>query len=141
MLGVRDADGVRAAAARLGPVIVCEELRGGVEVLCGLVRDAAVGPMVVCGVGGSWAEPMRESARTMLAPLSQAEAEALVRDVVPVARRLDEPGVAAVARTLVALGDAATDDARITEIDVNPLRVQGGDAVALDALVVVEEET
>jgi hypothetical protein len=84
---------------------------------------------------------MRETARTLLAPLSQAEAEALVRDVVPVARRLDEPGVAAVARTLVALGDAATDDARITEIDVNPLRVQGGDAVALDALVVVEEET
>jgi hypothetical protein len=27
------------------------------------------------------------------------------------------------------------------EIDVNPLRVQGADAVALDALVVVEEET
>jgi acetyltransferase len=140
VLGLRDADGVRAAAARLGPVIVCEELRGGVEVLCGLVRDAAVGPMVVCGVGGSWAEPMRETARTMLAPLSQAEAEALVRDVAPVARRLDDAGVTAVARTLVALGDAAADDPRITEIDVNPLRVQGGDAVALDALVVVEED-
>jgi acetate---CoA ligase (ADP-forming) len=75
-----------------------------------------------------------------VAPLSQAEAEALVRDVLPVARRLDDAGVTAVARTLVALGDAAVADPRITEIDVNPLRVTGGEAVALDALVVVEEE-
>jgi acetyltransferase len=140
VLGVADEGGVRAAAGRLGPVIVCEELRGGVEVLCGLVRDPGLGPMVVCGVGGSWAEPLRESARTMLAPLSQGEAERLVRDVAPVARRLDDAGVAAVAATLVALGDAAADDPRIAEIDVNPLRVHGSSAVALDALVVLEEE-
>lgn len=139
VLGVGDEAGVRAAAERLGPVIVCEELRGGLEVLCGLVRDPGLGPMVVCGVGGSWAEPLRETARTMLAPLSQAEAEALVRDVVPVARRLGDEGVAAVARTLVALGDAAAADPRIAEIDVNPLRVTGRDAVALDALVVLED--
>ena len=120
-------------------MIVCEELRGGVEVLCGVVRDPGVGPMVLCGVGGSWAEPMRETARTMLAPLSQAEAESLVRDVLPVARRLDDAGIAAVARTLVALGDAATADPRIAEIDVNPLRVTGGQTVALDALVVIKE--
>jgi acetyltransferase len=141
VLGVADEAGVRAAAERLGPVIVCEELRGGVEVLCGLVRDPGLGPMVVCGVGGSWAEPLRESARTMLAPLSRAEAERLVRDVTPVARRLDAAGVAAVAATLVALGDAAAADPQISEIDVNPLRVQGSSAVALDALVVLEEET
>ncbi len=140
VLGIVDEAGVRAAAERLGAVIVCEELRGGVEVLCGMVRDAGVGPMVLCGVGGSWAEPMRETARTMVAPLSQAEAEALVRDVLPVARRLDDAGVRAVARTLVALGDAAAADPRIAEIDVNPLRVTGGEAVALDALVVLEEE-
>jgi acetyltransferase len=139
VLGLADDAGVRTAAERLGDVIVCEELRGGVEVLCGVVRDPGVGPMVLCGVGGSWAEPMRETSRTMLAPLSQAEAEALVRDVLPVARRLDDAGIAAVARTLVALGDAAIADPRIAEIDVNPLRVTGGETVALDALVVLEE--
>jgi acetyltransferase len=139
VLGLGGDDGVRAAAERLGDVIVCEELRGGVEVLCGVVRDPGLGPIVLCGVGGSWAEPLRETARTMLAPLSQAEAEALVRDVPPVARRLDDDGIAAVARTLVALGDAAVADPRIAEIDVNPLRVSGGETVALDALVVLEE--
>ena len=44
------------------------------------------------------------------------------------------------ARVLVALGDAAVDRPAIAEIDVNPLRVAGGETVALDALVVAIEE-
>ncbi len=135
-LGIVDAAAARAAAARMGPVIVCEEIRGGVEVLCGLVRDPDFGPMVVVGVGGGWAEPLADAARTALAPLSGAEAEALVRDVACVAGRLDDRGIAAVANVLVVLGDAAVADPSIHEIDINPLRVSGGDAVALDALVV-----
>jgi acetyltransferase len=126
-----------AAEACGGRALVARELKGGVEVLCGLVRDPLFGPMVVCGVGGSWAEAMKESARTALAPLTLAAAENLVRAVVPVARRLDAVGITAVARTLVALGDAAADEPRVAEIDVNPLRVVGADAVALDALIVL----
>jgi hypothetical protein len=94
---------------------------------------------VLVGVGGSWAEAMRESARTALAPLSQHEAEELVRLVLPVSRRLDQAGVAAVGRVLVALGAAAAHHSRIREIDVNPIRVHAGQAVALDALLVLEE--
>ncbi len=129
----------RATEACGGRVLVAEQLGGGVEVLCGLVRDPLCDTMVVCGVGGSWAEAMKESARTAIAPLSQEAAEALVRDVVPVARRLDDAGIAVVAATLVALGRAAADEPRIREIDVNPLRVLGADAVALDALIVIGE--
>ena len=43
-------------------------------------------------------------------------------------------------RVLVALGRAAHDHPAIAEIDVNPVRVADGRAVALDALVVAEEE-
>jgi acetate---CoA ligase (ADP-forming) len=93
----------RAAEACGGRVLVAEELRGGVEVLAGMVRDPQFGPTVLVGVGGSWAEAMRESARTALAPLSQHEAEELVRLVLPVSRRLDQAGVAAVGRVLDAL--------------------------------------
>jgi acetyltransferase len=131
----------RATEACNGAVLVAQQLGGGVEVLCGLVRDPLCGTMVVCGVGGSWAEAMRESARTAVAPLTRDQAVALVRDVVPVARRLDEAGIAAVAATLVALGEAAADEPRISEIDINPLRVVGGDAVALDALIVLTAES
>ena len=76
----------------------------------------------------------------MLAPLSQAEAEALVRDVLPVARRLGRRrrrGGRRGRSSRSATPRAA--DPRIAEIDVNPLRVPGGETVALDALVVEED--
>jgi len=107
-------------------------------VLCGLVRDPLYGPMVVCGVGGSWAEPVRDLARTELAPLDADAARALVRSVGPLAERLGADGVDAVATTLVALGRAAAELPRVREIDVNPLRVDGARAIALDALVVLD---
>jgi acyl-CoA synthetase (NDP forming) len=138
-LGVATPESVRAATAACGGrVLVAEELRGGVEVLCGLVRDPLYGPMVVCGVGGSWAEPLRDLARTALAPLDADAARALVRSVAPLAERLGADGVDAVASTLVALGRAAAQLPRIREIDVNPLRVDGKDAVALDGLIVLD---
>jgi acetyltransferase len=138
-LGIATPDAVRSATAACGGrVLVAEELRGGVEVLCGMVRDPLYGPMVVCGVGGSWAEPLRSLARTALAPLDAPGARALVRSVPPLAERLDAAGVDAVAATLVALGRAAAELGRVREIDVNPLRVAGGDAVALDGLVVLD---
>jgi hypothetical protein len=104
------------------------------------VRDPQVGPLVVCGVGGAWAEPLAGEARAALAPLPHAEAVDLVRRVGPLAARLDDAGVEAVAAVLVALGRAAHDHPAIAEIDVNPVRVEGGRAVALDALVVADQE-
>ena len=140
VLGVADDAAVRAAAERLGAVIIWEDQHSVVDVLCGVVRDPGLGPMVLCGVGGSWAEPMRENYRTMLAPRSQAEAEALVRDVLPVARRLDDAGVEAVARTLVALGNAGMRGPRGSPRSTStPCASAAADTVALDALVVLEE--
>lgn len=141
ILGCRTPDEAAAAAERIGgPVLVCEEIRGGVEVLCGLVRDPQFGPVVVVGVGGSWAEAVGETARAALAPIAHDDASALVRDVVPLARRLDEAGIDAVATALVALGRAAADHPRITEIDVNPLAVHPAGGVALDALIVLADD-
>ena len=52
-----------------------------------------------------------------------------------------QAGAGAVADVLVALGRAMDDCARIAEIDVNPLRVAGSEAVALDALVVLDTDS
>ena len=141
VLGCGDDAAVRAAAERIGgPVLVAEELRGGVEVLAGLVRDPQVGPLVVCGVGGSWAEPLAGEARAALAPLPHAEAVALVRASARSRRAWTTRASRRWQRSLVALGRAAHDHPAIAEIDVNPLRVEGGRAVALDALVVADQE-
>jgi acetate---CoA ligase (ADP-forming) len=127
------------AAERIGlPVIVCEDLRGGVEVLCGVVRDPQLGPVVVAGVGGSLAEALAATSVAALAPLGLDEARALVRSSGPLGHALDEPGQHAVADVLVALGRLAAHRPDVAAVDINPLRVTGGSAIALDALIVLE---
>ncbi len=141
ILGCADPERAAAAAEKIGgPVLVCEEIRGGAEVLCGLVRDASYGSVVVVGVGGSWAEAVGDTARAALAPISQGDAERLVLDVVPLAHRLDKASVETVAATLVALGRVAHDHPRVSEIDVNPLVIRDGVGVALDALIVLSDD-
>jgi acyl-CoA synthetase (NDP forming) len=139
VLGCLTPGAAGAAAERIGcPVIVCEDLRGGTEVLCGVVRDAQVGPLVVCGIGGSLAEALAETTVSALAPLDADDAIALVGSCRPLARALDEHDRRAIADVLVALGRLATHRPDIAAIDINPLRVAGGTAVALDALIVLE---
>jgi acetyltransferase len=128
-----------AAAERIGcPVLVCEDLRGGTEVLCGVVRDPQVGPLVVCGVGGSLAEALSETTVSAVAPLSPESAIELVRSCPPLLRGLEQRDQLAIAEVLVALGQLALHRPDIAAIDINPLRVAGGTAVALDALIVLE---
>ena len=128
------------AAERIGlPVIVCEDLRGGVEVLCGVVRDPQAGPLVVAGIGGALAEALAGASVAALAPLGRDEARALVRSSGPLGDALDEPAQHAVADVLVALGRLAAHRPDIAAVDINPLRVTGGAAIALDALIVLEQ--
>ncbi|MCX6391419.1 MAG: acetate--CoA ligase family protein [Actinobacteria bacterium] len=141
ILGCTDPDRAAAAAEKIGaPVLVCEEIRGGAEVLCGLVRDPLYGPVVVVGVGGSWAEAVGDTARAGLGPISQADAERLVRTVGPLKHRLADAEVTIVAETLVALGRVAHDFPRVSEIDVNPLVIRDGSGVALDGLIVLSDD-
>ncbi len=136
-IGLADEAGVRSAAERMGGrVIVAEQLGGGVEVLLGAVRDPDYGAVVVAGIGGGTAEAM-DLAATALAPLDLAGAERLVRAVPPLARLVGEPAPGALLQAIVALGDLAAAHPEIAEIDVNPLLVQPGAVVALDALIVL----
>ena len=141
ILGCTDPERAAAAAEKIGaPVLVCEEIRGGAEVLCGLVRDPLYGPVVVVGVGGSWAEAVGDTARAGLGPISQGDAERLVRSVGPLHHRLAEAEITIVAETLVALGRVAHDFPRVSEIDVNPLVIRDGAGVALDGLIVLTDD-
>jgi acetyl-CoA synthetase (ADP-forming) len=148
-LGVGDPDAVRAAAAELlaaatpedGPVgvLVSQMVRGARELIAGAAHDPQFGPCVMLGVGGVLAELVGEVV-FRLAPLSDADAEELIDDLQPASLLGEvrgEPPVdrAALARTLVGLGRLISSDARVRSVDCNPLIVDRGVPVAVDALV------
>ncbi len=113
----------------------------GQEVIIGAVRDPRFGPMVMFGSGGVEVEGLKDVAFA-LAPLEQAEAEALIRRTwagkkLKGFRSIQPADEAAVAEILVRLSHLAHDCPQIQEIEINPLRVlaPGMGTVAVDVRI------
>ena len=151
-LGLRDADGVRAAASELlaaarpedgdVEVLVGAMVRGNRELIAGVVRDPQFGPCVMLGVGGILAEAVADVAFRVV-PLTRLDAEELIEDLRTQALLgpfRGEPPVdrARLVDVLVGLSALAESDPTIASVDVNPLIVADGVPVAVDALVEVD---
>jgi acyl-CoA synthetase (NDP forming) len=144
-LDLGDEAAVRAAAARIGcPVVVQPMLRGGVELLAGLVQDPLFGPLVAFGPGGVLAELIGE-ASFRIAPLTDVDAEALVSTgkagrLVAGFRGAPAADAAALVDLLHRLSKLAEDLPSVTELDLNPVIALPTGCVAVDARVRVTQQ-
>lgn len=128
--------------ARIEGVLVQEMAGKGIEAILGAVNDPLFGPAVMFGLGGIFAEVLRDVA-FRLAPLTPSEARRMIEEIkgYPVlagARGRAAADVDALADALVRLSAAAVDlGDNFAELDVNPLFVyDNGDGVkAVDALI------
>ncbi len=148
-LGLEDDAAVAAAAvdmqARLAPAGYSVETQvdalDGVELIIGCRRDPRFGPLVLVGLGGVYAELLRD-VRLALAPAGADELEALLLSlrgagILTGARGRPPVAVRAAAEAAAALSRVAAAHPEIAEIEVNPLLVMPGGAVGLDARVVL----
>jgi len=124
-----------------GKVLIQKNIPGGLEMIAGLLRDPQFGPCVMLGFGGIMAELFRDAVFAV-APLSLDDALQMMERLQgkrllegfrgsPPANREE------LARILVALSNAGLMHARIHEIDINPLILAGGGAVAVDATIIL----
>ena len=121
-------------------------LQGGVEILAGVTRDPVFGWMLTVGMGGVWTELMKDACHSLL-PVDAAGAEAMLRSLKGFAlldgyRGAPKADVAAAAKAIAALGEAVLAGGEsLREVEINPLLVmpQGKGAVAVDALVLLNE--
>ena len=101
-------------AARLGPrVVVCETAPPGSELALGVVRDPALGPLLVIGAGGVLVEILAERA-VLLAPVTRSAALAALRRlrIAPVlagSRGQPAADLGAIADAITALSRLACD--------------------------------
>jgi acyl-CoA synthetase (NDP forming) len=138
----RLADAYADLAARLGPsALVCEQAADGVELALGIVRDHALGPLIVVGAGGILVELIADRA-VALPPVSPAQARELLAGL-RVATLLDgvrgtlPADLDAVVRAVTAVSDLALDLAdQIEALDINPLICGPAGAIAVDALII-----
>jgi acetate---CoA ligase (ADP-forming) len=145
-LGLGDPEAVGAAyddlAARLGPrVLVCQMAPPGTELALGLVRDPAVGPMLVVGAGGIFVEIFAERA-VLLAPVTRPAALAALgrlrlAPVLAGARGRPPADLDAIADAITGLSRLACElGDEIEALDINPLICGPSGAVAADVLAV-----
>ena len=126
-----------------GAVLVQQLVKGQRELVIGLIRDPQFGPCVMFGLGGIFTEILRDTV-FRVAPLEKQDALDMMQEIK--ARKILEEtrGMAAVdkdmlAEMLITVGRIGIENDRIKEIDINPVIISGGQPVAVDALVVVQE--
>ncbi len=135
--------GAAAPGAAIDGVSVTAMARSGVELIVGCHQDPVFGAIVMVGLGGIFAEIMRDVAMRR-APFTPADAEHMVRQLKGFALLdgargklpCDLPGLC---DSLAALSRLAAENAdEIATIEINPLRVYpaGEGVLALDALIV-----
>ena len=130
-----------APGARIQGILVQRMLRGGRELIAGIVRDPACGPLVMFGLGGVLVEVLRDvifrvapigpvDARDMLGGIRGAAMLDAVRGSPPADR-------AAIEDVLLRLSSLATSFPDIEEIDINPLLATGKGAIAADGRILL----
>ncbi|CAL8476928.1 acetate--CoA ligase family protein [Caballeronia sp. S22] len=123
-------------------VLIEEMAPPGVELIVGGVRDPSWGPCVVVGLGGVMAEALADSA-VRLAPIDDMDAAEMLselrgRQLLDGFRGLPRCDRAAIGRVIIAVGNILLDHPDISELEINPLRVSGTSALALDALILAD---
>jgi acyl-CoA synthetase (NDP forming) len=131
-------DRMRSHGAALEGVFLQREVKGGIEALVGVTSDPTFGPLIVCGLGGTLVELLRDVS-FHLPPVSDLDARDMISKLRSV-RLLDgyrgsPPGdreaLARLIQRVSALVEAVPE---IHELDLNPVKVlpPGQGAVVVD---------
>ena len=128
--------------AAIDGFIVAEMITDGLETIVGVVRDPSFGPVVAFGLGGIATEVLKDISYRV-APFGVDQARAMIGELRSAAlfgpfRGRGALDVDALSEAIARVSVLAAQEARLVELDINPLfvRPQGKGVVAADALVV-----
>jgi acyl-CoA synthetase (NDP forming) len=148
VLALPDAEAVFRAAAELleqsepgARLLVEEQAARALELIVGIKRDPVFGPMVLVGMGGIYAEILRDSVLRRC-PVDAAEADAMLRELRAAPLLEGARGRPAVDRAslqglIVRLSEWAATRPDVVEVDLNPVLASEAGAIAVDATVVI----
>ena len=125
------------------PLLISEQVKSSREFIAGVTRNDEYGLVLAFGAGGIFTEIIKDVVFRLL-PASREEIrsmfdELLHKELLGEVRGEPEVDLELLAETLAALGECAMDREGILSIDVNPLLINDGVPVAVDALVEMYE--
>jgi acyl-CoA synthetase (NDP forming) len=128
----------RKAGAHLDGILLQREVPGGIEALVGVTTDPTFGPLVVCGLGGTLVEVLRDVA-FRLTPVTDLDAADMLARL-RASRLLDgyrgaSPGDReALIAVLLRVSALVESIPELRELDLNPVKVlsPGAGAIVVD---------
>ena len=143
-LDLRDEDELCDALDAVGlPALIQPMVRGGAELLAGVVQDPVFGPLVAFGPGGVLAEIIGD-AQVRIAPLTDADAEELVRagkaGRLVRGYRTEPSDASALVDVVHRLSRLAEELPEVAELDLNPVIGRPEGCVVVDARVRVSAQ-
>ena len=132
-----------APEAMIDGVMVSPMIKGGIECILGAKIDPVFGPIVMFGLGGIYAEVMKDIAFAE-APLSEKKAEKMIaslkgRDLFYGTRGQLSVDIKSLVKLIVSMSNfiAANSD-KVDQVEVNPVLVSEKQIIALDALIITK---
>jgi acetate---CoA ligase (ADP-forming) len=130
------------STAKIDGILVQEMVRGGTEAILGITNDPLFGPAVMFGLGGIFAEILKDVS-FRLAPVTLSMAREMIAEIkgyplLSGARGRAHADIDALAETIVKLSALAVDlKEHVAELDINPLFVmeRGKGVKAADGLI------
>jgi acetyltransferase len=135
-------DALSSVIGNQDKILLQKQLGGRAELIVGMTRDVQFGPCVMCGMGGVLAEAIQDKV-FLVAPFGIKEALYMIdrlksrcilngfRGEAPLDRHL-------LADILVRVGQIAGSYPGIQEMDINPLIIENGRPVAVDASILLD---
>ena len=157
-LGLADEGELRAAAERiyasaaaaapgaeLSGLAVQSMAEPGAEVILGITTDQQFGPVLMFGLGGVFVEALKDVAFRVV-PLEQRDAAEMIREIqgFPVLegfRGSPPRDLAALEQMLMQLSSFAESHPEVQELDLNPVFAHERGAVAVDARIVLKDDS
>ena len=117
--------------------VLVQKMVLGKEVLIGMKRDKIFGPVLIFGLGGIFAEVLKDISLG-LPPLDRREARQMIKEIkgfplLKGVRGQEGVNIAKIEEIIVNLGKLALEEKSIREIDLNPVMVDKREAVVVDA--------
>ena len=130
-----------APGSRIDGMLVQQMLQSGRELIAGVIRDPAFGPLVMFGLGGILVEVLRDVVFRVV-PIDRTDARDMLKGIrggpmLDAVRGAPPADRAALENILLRLSRLAEDFPDIEEIDINPLLATSEGAVAADGRILL----
>jgi acyl-CoA synthetase (NDP forming)/GNAT superfamily N-acetyltransferase len=123
--------------SRMAGVIVQPMIPGGVEVSISVLEEKVFGPLVLFGIDGSASVLPDRAAR--LAPLTESDADALIRSVRAAPLLLSRPaGLISLRDALLRVSQLPDHVPQVAELELSPVIVRQDGALAVDAQIRIQ---